>query len=75
MAKRKLDRWQRSTAAGAAKLRRIAAEVLAADARGECPEFDACDEQMRADAAAGRLDEVLKRVDAEIGAGKLRDLP
>ena len=38
-------------------------------------EDDAWDEQMKQDLAAGKLDNLLKKVDADIEAGKLRDLP
>jgi hypothetical protein len=36
---------------------------------------DEWDKQIAAGAAAGKLDKLLKKVDAEIDAGKLRDLP
>lgn len=36
---------------------------------------DDWDRQMKADAEAGRFDRILKEVDAQIDAGKLRDLP
>ncbi len=38
-------------------------------------EEDAWDRQMQRDLAAGRLDRLLAKVDADIEAGKLRDLP
>jgi len=38
-------------------------------------EDDAWDNQMREDFVAGRLDGLLRKVDADIEAGKLRDLP
>jgi hypothetical protein len=36
---------------------------------------DAWDEQMKADAKAGRLDKLIAEVDADIGAGDLLDFP
>ena len=36
---------------------------------------DAWDEQIKSDVAASRLDKILKEVDDEFDAGKLRDLP
>ena len=38
-------------------------------------EDDAWDEQMRRDLADGKLDRLLAKVDTDIEAGKLRDLP
>ena len=38
-------------------------------------EDDAWDRQMQQDLAAGKLDRLLAKVDADIEAGKLRDLP
>lgn len=38
-------------------------------------EDDDWDRQMKADAAAGVFDEMLKRVDADIEAGRVRELP
>jgi hypothetical protein len=38
-------------------------------------EDDAWDEQMKQDLAGGKLNDLLKKVDADIEAGKLRDLP
>ncbi len=39
------------------------------------PDDDEWDQQMKADAAAGKLDRIIAEVDAEIDAGKLRDMP
>jgi hypothetical protein len=36
---------------------------------------DAWDQQIKADAQAGKLDRLLERVDGEIDAGRLRELP
>jgi hypothetical protein len=36
---------------------------------------DEWDEQMKCDLAAGKLDKFLNEVDADIAAGKLRDMP
>ena len=36
---------------------------------------DEWDEQMKRDISAGKLDELLSKVDADIAEGKLRDLP
>jgi hypothetical protein len=36
---------------------------------------DEWDQQIAADAAAGKLDRLLAKVDADIDAGKLRDVP
>lgn len=38
-------------------------------------EDDAWDEQMKRDVAAGKLDQVLREVDDDISAGRLRDMP
>lgn len=38
-------------------------------------EDDAWDRQMQQDLGAGKLDRLLAKVDADIEAGKLRDLP
>ncbi len=38
-------------------------------------EDDGWDRQMQRDLAAGKLDRLLAKVDADIEAGKLRDLP
>ena len=36
---------------------------------------DDWDEQMKRDVAEGRLDDVLREVEDDIGAGRLRDMP
>jgi len=36
---------------------------------------DECDEQMKRDVAEGRLDDVLREVEDDIAAGRLRDMP
>lgn len=40
-----------------------------------CWEEDAWDEQMKRDLAAGKLEKLLSKVDADITKGNLRDLP
>jgi len=40
-----------------------------------CWEDDAWDEQMKRDLAAGRLNKLLSKVDGDIAAGNLSDLP
>ena len=36
---------------------------------------DQCDEQMKRDIADGKLDDVLREVENDIAAGRLRDMP
>jgi hypothetical protein len=36
---------------------------------------DECDAQMKADIAAGKLDQVLRQVDEDAHAGRLREMP
>lgn len=39
------------------------------------PADDEWDKQMKADAAAGRLDALLAEVDADVAAGRVREMP
>ena len=60
---------------------KVAIAKLSLTERGELERWlhgwtdDEWDEQMKADASAGRLDKILAEVDAEIDRGELRDLP
>jgi hypothetical protein len=60
---------------------KLAIEQLSLSERAELERWlhgwtdDAWDQQIRADAGAGKLDRLLAEVDAEIDRGNLRDLP
>lgn len=60
---------------------KVAIGKLSLSERGELERWlhgwtdDEWDEQMNADAAAGRFDKILAEVDAEIDRGELRDSP
>jgi hypothetical protein len=60
---------------------KLAIERLSLSDRGKLERWlhgwadDAWDEQIASDAASGRLDSLLSKVDAQIDSGKLRELP
>jgi len=60
---------------------KIAIEKLSLEERAELAKWlydwtdDEWDLQMKADAAAGKFDKILREVDSDIKAGKLKDFP